>query len=184
MTALVIAIVAAVAAFMSTVFTGMSVRFLAKQTQALADQNRLMYAASELTFNLDVMVRLQEVLLHVADDESTYQEVWGSSEENRRPQVAGEAVLDVLSMALKACNRLPGFASNESDWSSYAEYVMATSPALRKRAMDHPDWWPEVTPFADKAMNATTYADNSSSSSPGTAPPPGSSTGPAVARTA
>jgi hypothetical protein len=182
LTTLVIAIVAAVAAFISTVFTGMSVRYLAKQTQTLADQNRLMYAASELTFNLDVMVRLQEVLFHVANDESTYQEVWGGSQENRRPQVAGEAVLDVLSMALKACERLPGFASNESDWSSYAEYVMATSPALRKRVLEHPEWWPEVTPFAERAQESAA-ANNSPAASPGATTVSGSNTGPATART-
>jgi hypothetical protein len=86
--ALIIAIAAAVAAIISALFTGMSVRYLASQTRVLteqaklqSDQTRLMYAASELTFNLDVMVRLQEVLLHVADDDAIHKEIWGESNE-------------------------------------------------------------------------------------------------------
>jgi hypothetical protein len=60
-------------------------------------------------------------------------------------------VLDVLEMALKACERLPGFASNEDDWSSYTEYVMTASPSLRTKVLLHQDWWPELLNYARDA---------------------------------
>lgn len=170
-----IAVIAAIAAVGSMVFAGMSLRMLSRQTRALsrqvklqrtqtkaiAKQNKLqgaqyeiVAAATELQFNLDVMVRLQDVLLAVADHDDAYREVWGGSDDNRRPQMSADAILDVLSMALKACNRLPHFATNEADWSSYVDYVMGSSPSLRARVLKNPDWWPEVVPYAKRLEQA------------------------------
>lgn len=175
METLVVAIVTTLAALGSAVFAGVSLRMLARQTRHLSDQVKLqadqtmalgkqtelqagqyeiLAAATELQFNLDVMVRLQEVLLAVADDDASHNEIWGDSPENRRPQMAGDAVLDVVAMALKACDRLPHFASNVEDWKSYTEYVMATSPSLRSRALSNPEWWPEITPYAENAISS------------------------------
>ena len=106
----------------------------------------------ELQFNLNVMVCLQEVLLTIADDEDSRKEIWGDLPGHGRPQMAGDAVLDVIEMALKACDRLPHFASNLDDWKSYTEYVMTNSPSLRNRAISNPTWWPEVTPYALKTQ--------------------------------
>lgn len=160
--ALVLAVAAAVAAAFSTAFTGLSLRFLAKQTAVLAEQARLqskqtelMYAATELTFNLEVMVRLQEVLRRVAEDADTRSVVWGEAPGNDRQEVEAEALLDVLAMALKACKRLPGFASNEDDWTDYAAFVMEGSAHLRDRVLGQPKWWPEITEFAERAAAAT-----------------------------
>jgi hypothetical protein len=36
-------------------------------------------------------------------------EVWGDLPENKRPQMAADTLLDVVEMALKACDRLPHF---------------------------------------------------------------------------
>ena len=148
-------VIAAVAAAAAAVFSGITLLVLRKQTRILseqtkmqAEQTRLMYAASELTFNLDVMVRLDDVLRQVAEDPTSHAAIWGEADGHSVADVMGESVLDVLAMALKACERLPGFASNEEDWTSYAEFVMESSPTLRQKVLDFPKWWPEVTPFA------------------------------------
>lgn len=134
------------------------VRLQSQQTNALAEQTKLqagqyeiLASATELQFNLNVMVRLQDVLFNIAD-ESSRKEVWGSLPGQERPQMAGDAMLDVIEMALKACDRLPHFASNLEDWKSYTEYVMKNSPALRARALSNPKWWPEITPYAERAQ--------------------------------
>ena len=171
--ALIIAIVATVAALASTTFAGISLRMFASQTKSLSDQVRLqvqqtdalavqtglqagqyeiLASATELQFNLNVMVRLQEILFNVADDEASRNEVWGNLPGFERPQMAEDALLDVIAMALKACNRLPHFASNLDDWKSYTEYVIANSPSLRARALSNPQWWPEVMPYAEQAQ--------------------------------
>ena len=125
---------------------------LAKQTELQAGQYDILASSTELQFNLNVMVRLQDVLFGIADDEDSRKEIWGDLPDSERPQVATDALLDVIAMALKACKRLPNFASNLDDWKSYTEYVMANSPLLRERALAHPKWWPEVTPYAKEAQ--------------------------------
>ena len=173
MAALAIAVVAAIAAVGSTIFTGISLRMLASQTKSLRSQVQLqiqqtdslarqtelqtgqyeiLASATELQFNLDVMIRLQDVLFNIADDETSRNEVWGDRPDSRRPQMAADALLDVVEMALKACERLPHFASNLDDWKSYTEYVITNSPSLRARALSNPAWWPEITPYAEKAQ--------------------------------
>lgn len=173
MTTLIIAIVATIAAVASTVFAGISLRMLASQTKSLSSQVRLqarqtaalakqtelqagqyeiLASATELQFNLDVMIRLQDVLFNIADDEDSRRVVWGELPDQGRPQMAADALLDVIAMALKASDRLPNFASNIDDWASYTEYVMSNSPQLRARALSNPKWWPEITPYADKAQ--------------------------------
>lgn len=171
MVAIIIAVIAALAAIGSTLFAGMSLRLLSRQTmwlanqvslqqaqtEILAEQNKMqvaqyeiLAAATELQFNLDIMIRLQDVLLEVASDHDSYLKVWGRANDNRRPQMSADSILDVLSMALKACERLPHFASNESDWSSYVNYVMRQSSSLRSRVLLNREWWPEVVPFAER----------------------------------
>jgi hypothetical protein len=125
---------------------------LAKQTELQAEQYKIIAASTELQYNLNVMIRLQEVLFTIADDENSRNTVWGDLPDGRREVLAGDALLDVVEMALKACERLPNFASNEEDWSSYTEYVMANSPSIRARVLDNPKWYPEITPYAEKAQ--------------------------------
>jgi hypothetical protein len=98
---------------------------LAKQTQLQAEQYVIVAASTELQFNLNVMIRLQEILSIIAENENSRNEIWGDLEDGRKEALDGDALLDVIEMALKACERLPNFAPNEEDWSSYTEYVMA-----------------------------------------------------------
>ena len=51
---------------------------LAKQTELQAEQYKILAASTELQFNLNVMIRLQEVLFTIADDENSRNEVWGA----------------------------------------------------------------------------------------------------------
>lgn len=174
MAALIIAIIATLAALGSTLFAGVSLRMLARQTESLSEQVRLqikqtdalarqtelqvgqheiLASSTELQFNLNVMIRLQEVLAYISEDDASRNEVWGDLPDGKRPQQAADALLDVIEMALKACERLPNFASNEDDWHSYTEYVMTSSSSLRKRALSNPEWWPEITPYAGRAAN-------------------------------
>jgi len=99
------------------------------------------------------MTRLQEVQFKVADDERCFRHVWGEKVNrpvipNGKAEQCGDAVLDVLSIALAAVDRMPGFSRNNDDWSSYTAYVMEKSPNLKQRVRDHPEWWPEVIPYA------------------------------------
>lgn len=138
LTLLAVAVAAA-----SMIFTGFQTRLLSRQT-AMAQ------ATSELSFNLGVMMRLGDILFRIAEDPNSHRHIWGEdTDENDRRHVAIQSLLDVISMALAAVDRLPGFSRNQADWSSYTEYVLEECPTVLKEVLAHPDWWPEVTPFAE-----------------------------------
>src|SRR2546429_7164193 len=65
----VIAVAVALATVAGSIFTGLSLRYLARQTTAQTKQTELLFAATELSFNLEVMMRLDDTLAHVAQDE-------------------------------------------------------------------------------------------------------------------
>lgn len=141
MAALVVAIAVAVATIAASVFAGISMLISARQTKH-------MYAATELTFNLEVMMRLDDTLTHISTDEDLQAYIWREREGNTHREVAGDRLLDVIAMALKAVERLPGFQTNDEDWYSYATYVMSSSDVLRRRVLENPAWWSELLPFA------------------------------------
>lgn len=128
--------------------------YVAEQTRLLATQAETESSAAELNFNLDIMTRLQEVLWQVADHEPTWQHVWGDSPgpdspDCRRPGLGVWALLDVLSMALAACDRLPRFSRNQIDWVQYALDSLHQSPNLLKEALEvGKTYWPEMYPLA------------------------------------
>jgi hypothetical protein len=89
------------------------------QTRILAMQTKSLNAISHLSYNLQVSIRLQDILFQISDDPGSSAYVWGEKgSHNRRPDVAAEALLDVFSMAKAASATLPGFAVNEADWNS------------------------------------------------------------------
>lgn len=138
---LMIALLGVLVASTSTVFAAI-------QTRKLAQQTELMRASSELSFNLEVMVRLQDVLFAIADHGPSHSLLWGDTDENLRPQVSVQAMLDLLSMANAAVGLIPNFSRDKKDdWESYSLHVAKASLALRDEVRSHPDWWPEVTPF-------------------------------------
>jgi hypothetical protein len=161
-----LAVVAVLVAAASMWFAGRQAKMAAEQTKLAIEQNkiaaeqhkeaaeqtRLMRETAQLSFNLEVMTRLGDVLMIAADDKETHSLIWKTDgDKTRRPQVAGQNILDVICMALKAVRILPGFQVNDDDWSMYAEYVMTHSPHLRREVLDNEQWWPEIVPFARTA---------------------------------
>src|SRR4051794_20054002 len=131
------------------VVSGLSVVFVLMQTLLMSRSNRTTAAAAELTFNLAVMVQLQDVLLEIAKSPESYAHVWGEpgteTFASPLPRVAGQGLIDMVCMSLKACKQLPNFSENaEQDWKLYAALVMDACPALRQEVLDAPGWWPEV----------------------------------------
>jgi hypothetical protein len=130
-------------------------RELARAAKAQTKQAKMSAEATELTFNLGVMIRLQEVLYKIADHEQSFAYVWEAEssrpKENSREQLSAHAMLDVLSMAIAAARRLPEFSRNAAeDWKDYIEYALTNSPALLNEVLANPTWWPELKPFAEE----------------------------------
>ena len=132
---------------------------MAAQTDLLGKQTALGIVTAELSFNRDVMSWLQDVLFRIAADKDVHAHVWGAENENNTSQVAVQSINDVLSMALAAVERLPDFSRQQGeDWYSYASYVMDKCPSVRAEVLAHPDWWPELTPWALRVEAAATAA--------------------------
>src|SRR5262245_34909328 len=108
-----LALVAAVVAVASMIFAGLQTRMLNRQTgfaQRTADLSResaqLAVSAAELSFNLAVTVRLQEVLYTIADNPAVHDHVWGAEDtDNQRPNLETMALLDLLAVAMSALDR-------------------------------------------------------------------------------
>jgi hypothetical protein len=127
---------------------------MSAQIEAQTRQAEIEAAAAELTVNLGVMARLQEVL---------YEEP--GMPDGKRPGLGVWAMLDVMSIALTASERLPGFSRNATeDWIQYSLDSLHQSPSLREELGQ--DWgttyWPELH-FVLEAYNAgiRTHADYS-----------------------
>jgi hypothetical protein len=124
-----------------------SLAFLAKQTKTQS-------AAAELTFNLEIMKRLDDVLLLIARDERTSACVWSAEPpgyaEGGPEQVLTQSLIDPVEMALTAVARLPEFKRNRSDWESYAGDVIDGSAAVRSELAAHPEYWPHLASYDRK----------------------------------
>ena len=122
--------------------------FAGLQTRILAKQNSVLTATSQLSYNLQVMIRLEDILFQIADDPDSHAHAWSQgSALNRRPEVAIEALLDVMAMAKAAVPYLPDFAKYEPDWDSYINFILDNSHGLRAKLLSRSDWWPELDPF-------------------------------------
>lgn len=147
----VVSTITLVVAAASMVFSGIQTRHAAMQVRHANEAVSLSGHAAELSFNLEVMARLQDVLFAIADDSASHDLVWGAADtENRRPGVAAQSMLDVLSMALAAMDRLPSPSQDRTDWSSYTKYVLRNSPVVLDQVLQHCEWWPEVVPYANE----------------------------------
>lgn len=125
--------------------------FSGYQAMQASKQAKLSSSAAELSFNLEVMARLQDILFATARDPASHDHVWGPGDvENNPPGVSAQSMLDVLSMALAAVERMPGFSRNRIDWATYTDDVLRASPALVDLMLKHCDYWPEVVPHANK----------------------------------
>ena len=61
--------------------------------QLQAEQHKIVAASTELQFNLNVMIRLQEVLFIIAADKKSRDKVWGDLPDGKYEVLAGDAFL-------------------------------------------------------------------------------------------
>jgi len=116
-----------------------------------ARQTRIQRAASELSLNLELMNRLDDILLEIADRPDVHAHVWTRVSSVRPAQDYGpghvltQSLIEVLELAMQATQRLPGFAVNKAGWGSFACDVFDMSAAFRQEVTEHPIWWPTVS---------------------------------------
>jgi hypothetical protein len=116
-----------------------------------ARQTRIQRAGAELSFNLELMTRIGDVLLEIADRPDAHAHIWARVSSVRPVQDYGpghvltQSLIDVLELAMQATNRLPGFADNKAGWGLYACEVFDLSASFRQEVTEHPMWWPTVT---------------------------------------
>lgn len=122
---------------------------LTRQTELLRRQNELGVVTAELTFNREMVTWLQDILFRISNDPVSQKYVWGDGEANMTPQLAAQALNDVLSNTLAAVERLPDFSREEgAGWYDYVRYVMEHSVTARGEALKHPTWWSDLHPYA------------------------------------
>ena len=129
----------------------MAAGFSGYQAWIGARQMRIQRAASELTFNMELMNRMDEVLLAIADRPEAHAYVWARDSSGRPPQDYGsghvltQSLIDVLELAMQGTHRLPGFAVSKEGWGDYACEAFDLSEALRQEVTEHPKWWPNLS---------------------------------------
>jgi hypothetical protein len=126
--------------------------FVAFQTRILAQQTKMLQRTTELSYNLEVITRLNEIILQIASKRGSRIHVWGKSgRQNDLTHHEGRVLLDVLDAAVSGNNRLSKFKDSEfENWIVYAEYVLRNSKNLRDEVREHPDWWPGLAPIIGK----------------------------------
>ena len=129
-----------------------SVIFAAIQTRILARQSKMLQATTELSYNLELIVRMNELILQIASERKSRTYVWGKvGKQNSHTRHEGRAFLDMLDAAVLGVNRLSKFQDSEfADWITYTEYVLERSRNLRDEVYDHPAWWPNITPIIER----------------------------------
>jgi hypothetical protein len=78
-----------------------SVILAAIQTRILASQTRVLQITAELSYNLEIIVRMNEAILQIADERKSRTHVWGKvDKQNSRAAHHGRVLLDVLDAAV------------------------------------------------------------------------------------
>lgn len=130
--------------------------FVAIQTRVLNSQTKLLQRTTELSYNLEIISRMNEIILQIADKRKSRAYVWGKIDrKNSRPLHEARAFLDVLDAAVSGVNRLAKFQDYQfENWVVYAEYVLVSSRNLRDEVGNHPDWWLSLAPIREKLIQA------------------------------
>jgi len=129
----------------------MAAGFSGYQAWIGARQIRIQRAASELTFNLELMNRMDDVLLAIADRPEAHAHVWAwdssvpPAQDYGPGHVLTQALVDVLELAMQGTHRLPGFAVSKEGWGLFACEAFDLSAALRQEVTEHPKWWPNLS---------------------------------------
>jgi hypothetical protein len=121
-----------------------SVIFVAYQTRILAQQTKVLQRTTELSYNLEIIAQMNEIILQIAGKRRSRIYVWGkASRQNDLPHHEGRIFLDVLDAAVSGVNRLSRFEDSEfENWTVYAEHVLRISKNLQNEVREHPNWWP------------------------------------------
>jgi hypothetical protein len=140
--------------FATVLVTLVTLVALVAQTRMSAHSLKDTKITGQVQYNLQIMERLDDVLVRISKDSASAKYVWSNSLSPATPPDSslalqnGDSLLDVLSMALKALHCIPGFSTNGDDWTSYVRYVMLHSPNLKRRVNEQYDWWPELDFYA------------------------------------
>ena len=128
-----------------------SLIFVAIQNRILAHQTKMLQATAELSYNLEIIARMNEVILQIADRRRSRAYVWGKAiKQNSRSAHEGRVFLDVLDAAVSGVDRLSKFrGSGFENWTAYVEFVLEHSLNLRDEVHNHPGWWPHISSIAD-----------------------------------
>lgn len=114
----------------------------------LAVQTRIQRATAELTLNFDIMKRLDDALVAIANDTAAEAYIWsttmGDRAVNDRRHALLQTLIDPLEMALTASKRLPVFRRNREDWHAYAGYLAEHSAAFCNEIETNSQWWPNL----------------------------------------
>jgi hypothetical protein len=106
---------------------------------------------AELSYNLEVIARMNEVILQVASDRRSRAHVWGTDKQHARAHHEGRVFLDILDAAISGVNRLSKFHdSGFENWNTHVEHVLESSRSLREEVHYHPTWWPHIAPIAER----------------------------------
>jgi hypothetical protein len=118
--------------------------FVAVQTRILAQQTKVLQRTTELSYNLEIISQLNEIILQIARKRRFRTYVWGKSDtRNSLTTHQGRVLLDVLDAAVSGVNRLSKFEDSAfENWIVYAQWVLRSSKNLRNEVQEHPDWWP------------------------------------------
>lgn len=129
-----------------------SVIFAAVQTRILARQAKMLQTTTELSYNLEVIGRMNELLLQIAEHRKSRAYVWGKvGKQNDRTCHQRRAFLDLLDAAVHGVDQLSKFEESKfENWTGYVEYVLEHSQNLRDEVLSHPGWWPAIAPIVDR----------------------------------
>jgi hypothetical protein len=115
-----------------------------------ARQMRIQRATAEMSFSLELMTRLGDVLVDIADRPEAHAHIWAPNSAAKPVQDYGsghvltQSLIDVFELALQATDRLPGFAAGREAWGLYACEVFDRSAAFRQEVTEHATWWPTL----------------------------------------
>ncbi|WP_158708277.1 MULTISPECIES: hypothetical protein [unclassified Streptomyces] len=144
MSTLIFGIIASAAAVFSILFSAWQIRQLTQQT---AITNGIAAASAinnsvERLHNIGTLIfqhpQLNQYFFHGAA-------MPGPGEEREQVLTLAHMFADALDYGLMIKSLAPG-TSEYDCWDHYVAGMIATSPAIRQVVLDHPSWWPTLTP--------------------------------------
>jgi hypothetical protein len=136
--------------------TAGSIFYLAKQTQAAAEQGRISNAVAGVTANDTVLGACREVHLLILERPGARRYFYGNepcpagASDHEEIGTIAEMLADVMNMGIVTHRKVPDSAS-AGPWSSYCQNTLASSPVLRELIAAYPDFWPDLPALAPQS---------------------------------